>query len=78
MLKHCATCHADQVTPAPFLSASTIKDFCDDFNHYRQLIQTRVDDDTMPPPNSRQRQSFTDDDKKKLLEATQKGLEICR
>ena len=78
MLKYCATCHADEVTPAPFLSASTIKDFCDDFNHYRQLIHTRVGDDTMPPPNSPQRQSFTDNDKKKLLEATKRGLEICR
>ena len=78
MLKHCASCHANEATPAPFLRASNLKDFCGDFEYYRQLIHLRVADDSMPPPNSPQRQSFTDNDRSSLLEATKKGLEICR
>ena len=78
MLKHCASCHSNEATPAPFLRASNLEDFCGDFDYYRQLIHTRVTDDSMPPINSPQRQTFTDDDKKNLLEATSKGLAICR
>lgn len=77
MFKYCGTCHSNEATPAPFLSSSNVKDFCDDFNYYRQLIHTKVEDDSMPPLNSPQRQSFTDGDKKKLLTATKEGLKIC-